>query len=204
MNSMLAEIRIFAGNFAPRDWAFCHGQLLAISNNTALFSLLGCTYGGDCRTSFALPDFRGRMAIGAGVGPGLTPRFLGGRAGQETHTLNILELPQHTHGYNNNGYNNNAAVAVSTNPPTSDNPSNKVYSNASFAIYTDSGNADFKYGQRNHYNWRNRSRTASRKYATFHCYALYHSNGRVLPKSELRNILTSYQTHTCTFCMGFS
>ncbi|HCQ16454.1 MAG TPA: phage tail protein, partial [Cryomorphaceae bacterium] len=70
MDQMLGEVRIFAGNFAPRGWAFCAGQLLAISQNSALFSLLGTTYGGDGRTTFALPDLRGRAPIGVGQGPG--------------------------------------------------------------------------------------------------------------------------------------
>ena len=73
----LGEIKMFAGNFAPRGFAFCDGQLLAISSNTALFSLLGTTYGGDGRTTFALPDLRGRAPIHAGQGPGLTNRRLG-------------------------------------------------------------------------------------------------------------------------------
>jgi microcystin-dependent protein len=83
----LAEIIMFAGNFAPRGWAFCDGQLLPISQNTAVFSLLGTTFGGDGRTTFALPDLRGRVPVHAGSGPGLTPRQLGQRSGQE----NILD-----------------------------------------------------------------------------------------------------------------
>ncbi len=81
----LAEIILFGGNFAPRSWAFCDGQLLAVSQNSALFSLLGTTYGGDGRTTFALPDLRGRVAIHSGSGPGLTTRQLGSRGGAETH-----------------------------------------------------------------------------------------------------------------------
>ncbi len=97
MNPFLAQIKLFAGNFAPRGWAFCHGQLLAISGNSALFSLVGTTYGGDGRTTFGLPDLRGRIAVGSGQGPGLTNRPLGSRGGVETVTLNTLELPQHSH-----------------------------------------------------------------------------------------------------------
>ena len=74
---MLGEIKMFGGNFAPRGWALCDGQLLAISQNTALFSLLGTTYGGDGRTTFGLPDLRGRTPIHAGNGPGLSSRRLG-------------------------------------------------------------------------------------------------------------------------------
>jgi microcystin-dependent protein len=82
----IGEISMFGGNFAPRGWAFCDGQLLAISGNSALFSLLGTTYGGDGRTTFALPDLRGRAPIHAGNGPGLIPRRLGEKGGAETST----------------------------------------------------------------------------------------------------------------------
>lgn len=81
----IAEIIMFAGNFAPRGWAFCDGQLLSISQNTALFSILGTTYGGDGRTTFGLPDLRGRVAVHPGTGAGLTTRRLGERSGAETH-----------------------------------------------------------------------------------------------------------------------
>lgn len=97
MEGTIGEVRLFAGNFAPRSWAFCEGQLLAISQNTALFSILGTTYGGDGRTTFGLPDLRGRSAIGKGHGPGLSTRTEGHRGGTETHTLNILEMPSHNH-----------------------------------------------------------------------------------------------------------
>lgn len=89
----IGEVRLFAGNFAPRNWAFCHGQLLAISSNTALFSILGTTYGGDGRTTFGLPDLRGRTAVGQGTGPGLSTRNLGSTFGAETTTLNATNLP---------------------------------------------------------------------------------------------------------------
>lgn len=93
----MGEVVLFAGNFAPRGWAFCEGQLLPISQNTALFSLLGTTYGGDGRTTFGLPDFRGRLAIHAGRGPGLQQWRLGQKGGAETETLTLNELPSHTH-----------------------------------------------------------------------------------------------------------
>lgn len=82
----IAEIIMFGGNFAPRGWAFCDGQLLSIAQNSALFSILGTTYGGDGRTNFALPDLRGRVPVHAGSGPGLTPRRLGEKGGSETIT----------------------------------------------------------------------------------------------------------------------
>ncbi len=93
----IAEIRIFAGDFAPRSWAFCNGQLLQISQNTALFSLIGTTYGGDGRTSMALPDMRSRVPMHPGRGPGLASRRLGERGGSETQTLNQTHMPDHTH-----------------------------------------------------------------------------------------------------------
>jgi microcystin-dependent protein len=97
MNPFLAQIVLFAGNFAPRGWAFCDGQILPISSNSALFSLLGTTYGGDGRTSFALPDLRGRAAVHPGRGPGLSTIKLGQRGGQETIQLNLTHLPSHVH-----------------------------------------------------------------------------------------------------------
>lgn len=89
----IGEILLFAGNFAPRGWAFCHGQLLPINQNQALFALLGTTYGGNGTTNFKLPDLRGRVAIGVGAG-----HMQGEAAGQETHTLTQTELPTHSHG----------------------------------------------------------------------------------------------------------
>ncbi len=94
----VAQISLFGGNFAPRGWAFCDGQLLAISQNTALFSLLGTTYGGDGRTTFALPDMRGRALLHAGGGPGLTFRGLGDKSGAEEITLTVQQMPSHNHG----------------------------------------------------------------------------------------------------------
>lgn len=93
----IAEIKIFAGNFAPRGWAFCDGQLLPISQNTALFSLIGTTYGGDGRTTTALPNLQGRAPMHPGRGPGLTARRLGEKVGVETVTLAEAQMPSHTH-----------------------------------------------------------------------------------------------------------
>ncbi len=95
----VGEIRMFAGQFAPRGWAFCDGQLIAVSANDALFSLLGTVYGGDGRTTFGLPDLRGRLAIHTGAGPGLTPRALGSKSGDEHVTLTANQLGGHTHGW---------------------------------------------------------------------------------------------------------
>jgi microcystin-dependent protein len=88
---------MFAGNFAPQGWAFCDGQLLAISQNDALFSLLGTIYGGDGRTTFGLPELRGRIPIHAGTGPGLSQRRLGAKDGSETNTLSANQVPAHAH-----------------------------------------------------------------------------------------------------------
>ena len=93
----LGEIRLFAGNFAPRGWAFCDGQLISIAQHQALFSILGTFYGGDARTTFALPDLRGRAPIHAGTGPGLSTRTLGKRNGSETNTMTVKQMPSHSH-----------------------------------------------------------------------------------------------------------
>ncbi|GAA4454030.1 phage tail protein [Novipirellula rosea] len=93
----VAEVKIFAGNFAPRGYAFCNGQLLPISQNTALFSLIGTTYGGDGRTTTALPNLQGRAPMHPGRGPGLNDRRLGERGGVETVTLTETEMPNHNH-----------------------------------------------------------------------------------------------------------
>ncbi len=96
----VAEIRIFPFNFTPKGWAFCNGQLLPISQNTALFSLLGTTYGGDGRSTFALPNLQGSAAMHQGQGPGLSQRDLGETGGQQTVTLVLSEIPMHTHTAN--------------------------------------------------------------------------------------------------------
>lgn len=93
----VAEIRIFAGNFAPTGWAMCNGQLIPISQNTALFSLLGTMYGGDGKSTFALPDLQGRAPMFWGQGPGLSLRDQGEESGSETVTLLESEMPTHTH-----------------------------------------------------------------------------------------------------------
>ncbi|OBZ15960.1 phage tail protein [Bacillus sp. FJAT-26390] len=101
----VGEIRIFAGNFAPKGWALCDGQLLPLSQNTALFSILGTMYGGDGKTNFALPDLRGRAPMQQGQGPGLTERTQGEADGDPNVTLLTNEIPSHSHAP--------AAVAVS-------------------------------------------------------------------------------------------
>jgi microcystin-dependent protein len=97
MLGTIGEVRMFGGNFAPRTWAFCDGQLLAISSNTALFSIIGTIYGGDGRTTFKLPDLRGRSCLQEGTGPGLPTKKLGHAGGQEETALTVLNLPRHNH-----------------------------------------------------------------------------------------------------------
>jgi microcystin-dependent protein len=99
-NPFVAEIRIFPFNFAPKGWAFCNGQLLAISQNTAVFSLLGTTYGGDGKSNFALPNLQGNAPMNPGQGPGLSLHDLGETGGSGTITLLQSEMPSHTHSIN--------------------------------------------------------------------------------------------------------
>jgi microcystin-dependent protein len=94
---MMGEIRMFAGNYAPKGWAFCDGQILSISQNTSLYAILGTTYGGNGIVTFALPDLRGRVALNEGSGPGLSHYSLGQKAGSETNKLNPINLPAHVH-----------------------------------------------------------------------------------------------------------
>ncbi len=108
----VGEIRMFGGNFAPRDWAFCDGSLLAISQNDVLFALIGTTYGGDGQNTFALPDLRGRLPIHQGAGPGLSNRIIGELAGTESVTITSPQLPFHNH-----------TVQVSSNAGTTGTPS---------------------------------------------------------------------------------
>lgn len=97
MEPFIGQVMMFAGNFAPRGWALCDGQLLSISQHSALFSILGTTYGGDGVSTFALPDMRCRVPIHVGTGPGLTPQHLGERSGVETVTLSVNQMPTHNH-----------------------------------------------------------------------------------------------------------
>jgi microcystin-dependent protein len=99
----VAEIRIFPFNFAPKGWAWCNGQIMPISQNTALFSLLGTTYGGDGKSTFALPDLQGRAPMHPGQGPGLSSRDLGEEGGSQTVTLLESEIPFHTHTVSGSG-----------------------------------------------------------------------------------------------------
>ena len=119
----LAEIRIVGFNFAPRGWAFCDGQILPINQNQSLYSLLGTTYGGDGRTTFALPDLRGRAPIHVGSSNG-TNHPLGQNSGEEAHTLSAAEMPQHTH-----------SIACSQMLGTADEPGGQFPARAADSIY---------------------------------------------------------------------
>ena len=116
----IAEIKIFAGNFAPRGYAFCDGQLLPIAQNTALFSLIGTTYGGDGRTTTALPNLLDRAPMHPGRGPGLTERRLGQTVGVTEVTLTEAQIPNHRH----------SVESVSSTPPDTNSPENAYPGNA--------------------------------------------------------------------------
>lgn len=125
MEGMIGEIRLFAGNFAPKNWAYCAGQIINIASNTALFSILGTTYGGNGTTTFALPDLMGRTPVGAGNGPGLSPYSLGQKTGEEGHTLLTSEMPMHTHS---------ATMVASSGVPTANGPAGGALGKASRSI----------------------------------------------------------------------
>ena len=122
----LGEIRYVGFNFAPAGWEMCNGQLLQISTNTALFNLLGTTFGGDGKTTFALPDMRGRVPVGMGQGKGLTNRNLGATGGQENVALTVAQMPAHRHTLNASN------AAANSNGPAG----NVLASTSSTAIYT--------------------------------------------------------------------
>lgn len=100
INAFIGQISMFAGNFAPRGWAFCNGQLMSIAQNQALFSLLGTTYGGDGKTTFALPDLRSRLPIHQGQGQGLSNYVMGQAGGAQVVTIDVTTMPLHTHVLN--------------------------------------------------------------------------------------------------------
>ncbi len=125
----VGQITMFAGNFAPRGWAYCDGQLLAVSQNDVLFSLLGTIYGGDGRTTFGLPDLRGRIPIHQGGGPGLSNRNLGSKSGAEQATVTAPQLPTHSHTFQ-----------ASTTTGDQSNPSGAcLASSANMRLYRDVG-----------------------------------------------------------------
>ncbi len=131
-NPFIGEIRLLPYNFAPRGWAFCNGQILSIAQNTALFSLLGTTYGGNGQTTFALPDLRGRVAISSGQGPGLQNYDLGQIAGAESVTLISSQLPAHAHSF---------TTPCNTDDPNAGSPKNNFPAAVGDPIYATTSNA---------------------------------------------------------------
>lgn len=130
MDAYIAQIMLFAGNFAPKSWAYCDGTVLSIAQNTALFSLLGTTYGGNGTTTFALPDLRGRVAVGAGQGPGLSNYSLGQSGGSETTVLTQAQMPAHTHPASAT-----FSVGVSNAAANSDDPDGTLLTTTGSAFY---------------------------------------------------------------------
>jgi microcystin-dependent protein len=125
--AFVGEIRMFAGNFAPAGWALCNGQLQSISQNAALFSLIGTTYGGDGQTTFGLPELRGRVPVHQGTGPGLSNRVIGQRAGEESVTLTQNQIPAHSH-----------TALADSNAGTQTSPAGNVWAASNYNPFTPS------------------------------------------------------------------
>jgi microcystin-dependent protein len=137
MEGVMATIMMFAGNFAPKNWAYCQGQIIPISTNSALFALLGTTFGGDGRTNFKLPDLQGRVPVGTGNGPGLPSVILGQVGGSPNVTLLQSNMPPHTHTVN---------VPTTDGQATIDDPNNNILAFGSSNIYTSPSAASGSYG----------------------------------------------------------
>jgi microcystin-dependent protein len=135
MEPFIGQIMLFAGNFAPRGWAFCEGQLLSIAQNTALFSILGTTYGGNGQTTFALPDLRGRVPVHPGQGPGLSNYTLGQQSGTENVTLTVNQIPIHGHTF---------SPGCSSDPPSAQDPTNAVPAALDTQAYGTEANASMR------------------------------------------------------------
>ena len=142
MEGTIANITNFAGNFAPRNWSFCQGQLLAISQYDALFSLLGTSYGGDGRTSFALPNLAGRTSMGTGHGPGLKDRIIGAQTGSEKVSLTSANMPAHNHAVlvNHAGH-IEMPVNTATGEADEASPGNGVLTNSGSDVYASSASS---------------------------------------------------------------
>lgn len=138
----LGQITMFGGNFAPRGWAFCNGQLLAISQNSALFSLLGTIYGGDGETTFALPELRGRAPIHWGSGPGLSTRNIGAKGGVETVTLTTNQIPSHDHALFGDAGSANASTPLGNAHATGEDPNRNPLNQYSNVAPTSAMHAD--------------------------------------------------------------
>lgn len=138
MEGVIGYTTLFAGNFAPKNWATCQGQIINIASNTALFSILGTTYGGNGTTTFGLPNLSGRRVVGAGNGPGLSPYVLGQVGGTENITLNLNQMPAHIHPEqiitHSSSYDDTGSVS---------NPENAIYA-ANGSGYSGSSNVQMK------------------------------------------------------------
>jgi microcystin-dependent protein len=133
----MATILLFGGNFEPQGWAYCNGQIMSIAQNSALFALVGTTYGGDGRVTFALPDLRGRVAVGTGQGPGRSNYVLGQLGGVESQTLTQGQLPAHTHS---------VGVPTTDGTGTSDEPNGNILALQNATVYAAAGAANGTYG----------------------------------------------------------
>jgi microcystin-dependent protein len=134
MEGTIGEIRMFAATFSPRFWAYCNGQLLSIAQNTALFSILGTTYGGNGQTNFALPNMQSRVAVGTGNGPGLSIYSLGQMSGTENNTITAANIPSHTHAIAGT-----AKMLTTTVPANAPAPGGNYFANDTSTKYKTSG-----------------------------------------------------------------
>src|SRR5688572_14762003 len=139
MEGTIGEIRLFAADFAPRNWAYCSGQLMPIAQNQALFSILGTTYGGNGVQTFALPNFQSRVAIGTGSGPGLAPVQLGEMKGTESTTITASNIPSHTHVIAGA-----AKMLTTTVPANTETPGGNYFANDGSAKYKTTGTGTMK------------------------------------------------------------
>ncbi len=145
MEGTLGEIRMFAGNFTPRSWLYCRGQLMSIAENSALFSIVGTIYGGDGQVTFGLPDFRSRLPVGTGQGPGLSDYQLGEMAGSENVTLLLSNLPSHNHQVTGTVTVKASSDGTTESDPTGKNlgPSN-TYTSTADLVDMAAGNTDVR------------------------------------------------------------
>jgi len=147
MEAYIGQIQSFGFNFAPKNWAFCNGQIMSIAQNTALFALLGTTYGGNGQTTFALPDLRGRASMQYGQGPGLSNYTLGEVSGQETVTLITQEMPMHNHLLNAS-----AGIKLNAVPAANNLGGAQIYTNAALDSVMDPGSIGQSGGSQPHQN----------------------------------------------------
>jgi microcystin-dependent protein len=153
-SAYIGQISLFAGNFPPRNWAFCDGQLLSIAQNTALFSILGTNYGGNGQTTFALPDLRGRvpMHTGSSTGPGLSPHSLGEVSGAENITLISSQMPAHSHFVNGVASGGNQSSPAGNLPAIESTGTSLDYSNAATNATMNAGMIGIAGGNQPHSN----------------------------------------------------